>query len=175
MGADNADKVVGDENNLLHGTKVFKQVVSSWFGSNRIFCAESYFASVGAAEELFRNGLRFIGVVKTATRGFPKTFLTSVELESCGDFFALKRLAGDNKPALGAFVWMDRERRYFILTTGSLEARTPFVRCRWRYVDQTPNAAPEQVMFSIKQPQIAEVYYSTCAAIDSTTGYDRMT
>ncbi len=176
MGADDADEVAGNENNLLHGTKVLKQVVSPWFGSSRIVCAESYFASVGAAQELFRNGLRFIGVVKTATRGFPKTFLTSVELESCGDLFPLKRLAGDDKPALGAFVWMDRERRYFILTTGSLEARTPYVRCRWRHADQTPNAAPEQVMFSIQRQQIAEVYYSTtCAAIDNTTGYNRMT
>ncbi|KAI2493142.1 Transposase IS4 [Fragilaria crotonensis] len=40
---------------------------------------DSYFASVGAAKELYRNGLRFIGVVKTATKGFPKTYLTSVE------------------------------------------------------------------------------------------------
>ncbi len=122
----------------------------------QIVCADSYFASMGAAEELFRNGILFIGVVKTATRGFQKTFLTSVESESCGDFFALERLAGDNKPALGAFVWMDRERRYFISTTGSLEAGTPYVRFWWRQVDQTPNAAPEQVMFSIQQPQIAE-------------------
>jgi hypothetical protein len=69
-------------------------------------------------------------------------------------------------PELGAFVWMDRERRYFISSAGSLEDGTPYVRCRWRQVDQTPNAAPEQVMFSIMQPKIAELYYSTCAAID---------
>ena len=74
----------GNEGSLLHGTSVLKQVVSPWFGSNRIVCADSYFASVGAAEELFRNGLRFIGVVKTATKGFPKTYLGSVELQTCG-------------------------------------------------------------------------------------------
>ncbi|KAI2490544.1 Transposase IS4 [Fragilaria crotonensis] len=166
MGADDDDEVAGNESSLLHGTNVLKQVVSPWFGSNRIVCADSYFASVGAAEELFRNGLRFIGVVKTATRGFPKTFLSSVELESRGDFLALKRLASDNKPSLGAFVWMDRERRYFISTAGTLEAGTPYVRLRWRQLDQAPNAAPEQVTFSIQQPKIAEIYYSTCAAID---------
>jgi hypothetical protein len=48
---------------LLHGTNILKQVVSSWFGSSRIICANSYCTSVGAAEELFRNGLCFIGVV----------------------------------------------------------------------------------------------------------------
>ena len=155
-----------NSNSLLHGTRVLKHLVSPWFGSHRIVCADSYFASVGAANELFRNGLRFIGVVKTATRGFPKQILTSVELQSRGDFFALKANATARTPALGAMVWMDRERRYFISTAGSFEAGTPYERTRWRQVDQTPNAAPEQVVFTIPQPKIAEIYYSTCGSID---------
>ena len=52
---------------MLHGIRVLKQVVLPWFGTNRIVCADSYFASsVGAAKELFRNGRRFIGVINTA-------------------------------------------------------------------------------------------------------------
>jgi hypothetical protein len=151
---------------LLHGTNVLKHVVSPWFGSNRIVCANSYFASVGASKELFRNGLRFIGPVKTATRGYPKLFLTSVELPNRGDFVALRSNATENSPELGALVWMDRERRYFISTTGSFEWGTPYQQCRWRQVNQEPNAAPQQVMFTITQPKIAEMYYATCGAID---------
>jgi hypothetical protein len=46
------------ESSLLHGTNVFKKhVVLLWFGSNRIVCADSYFALVGVAKELYRNGL----------------------------------------------------------------------------------------------------------------------
>ena len=120
------------ETSLLHGTQVLKDVVSPWFGSNHIVCADSYyFASVGAAKEpLYRNGLRFIGVDKTATRGFPKTFLTSVELNQRGDFLALA-LDSDNNldPTMAAFVWMDRERRYFIATAGALSEGTPYTRC----------------------------------------------
>lgn len=152
---------------LLHGTQVLKAVVSPWFGTNRIVCADSYFASVGAAKELYRNGLRFIGVVKTATKGFPKTYLTSVELHQRGDFLALLSEAVDPlSPAMSAFVWMDRERRYFIATAGSLAEGTPYTRCRWRQVSQDPNAPPERITMTIKQPQIAELYYSTCGAID---------
>ena len=83
-------------------------------------CVDSYlFTSVGAAKELYRNGLRFIGVVKTATRGFPKAFLASVELNQRGDFFAFASDSADElDPAMAAFVWMDRERRYFITTAG---------------------------------------------------------
>jgi hypothetical protein len=124
-------------------------------------CADSYFASVGAAKELFRNGLRFIGVVKTATRGYPKPSLTSVELQNRGDFVALWSNATENSPELGAMVWMDRERRYFISTAGSFEWGTPYQRCRWRQVNQEPNAAPQQVMFTIPQPKIAEMCYTT--------------
>lgn len=82
------------------------------------------------------------------------------------DFLALKRRADGNKPALAAFVWMDRERRYFVSSVGNLEYGTPFVRTRWRQVDTTPNAPPQQVTFAIQQPKIAELYYTTCAAID---------
>jgi hypothetical protein len=154
------------DSSLLHGTNVLKHIVSHWFGSNKIVCADSYYASVGAAKELYRNGLRFIGVVKTATKGFPKTYLTNVELHQRGDFLALAL-----DPRMAAFVWMDRERRYFIATAGSLAEGTPYSRCRWRQVNQQPNAPPEKVTLSIQQPQTAETYYSTCAAIDRNNRY----
>jgi hypothetical protein len=161
------DEVLGNnEESLLHDTNVLKYVVSPCFGTNRIVCADSYFASVGAAKELYRNGLQFIGFVKTATRGYPKTYLTSVELQNRGDFLALRSNSTENSPELGAMVWMDWERRYFVPTAGSFEAGSPYQRCRWRQVDETPNAPPEQVMFTIAQPKIAEIYYITCGAID---------
>jgi hypothetical protein len=161
-----------NESSLLHGTQVLKTVVSPWFGSNHIVCADSYFASVGAAKELYRNGLRFIGVVKTATRGFPKALLTSVELNQRGDFFALASDSEDElDPTMAAFVWMDRERRYFIATAGALSEGKPYTRCRWRQVSQDRNAPPERVTMTIKQPQIAEIYYATCGAIDRHNRY----
>jgi hypothetical protein len=70
---------------------------------------------------------------------------------------------------------MDRERRYFISTAGSFEWGTPYQRCCWRQVNQEPNAAPQQVMFTIPQPKIAEMYYATCGAIDSIKDFVKMT
>ncbi|KAI2491610.1 Transposase IS4 [Fragilaria crotonensis] len=131
-----------NEDGLLHGTKVLKEVVSPWFETNRIVCADSYFASVGAAKELFRNGLKFIGVVKTATKGFPKAFLSSVELQCRGDFVALvSEPANSDDPTMASLV--NKER----------------------------NADPEKVTLTIQQPEVAEIYYSTCAAIDKHNRY----
>ena len=53
---------------ILYGTAVLKRRVSPWSGSHRIVCADSYFASVYVAEMLLKLDLKFIGVVKTATR-----------------------------------------------------------------------------------------------------------
>jgi hypothetical protein len=99
--------------------------------------------------------------VKTATRGFPKNFLSSVELAKArGDFLALKKFDPPNAEEVGAemaaFVWMDREYGYFISTTGSLEAGTPYTRCRWRQLDPSPDAPPQRVQMTIQQPKIAE-------------------
>jgi hypothetical protein len=111
------EEVLGNnEESLLHGTNVLKHVVLPWFGMNCIVCADSYFASVGAAKELYHNGLRFIGVLKPATLGYPKTFLTSVELLSRGDFLALRSNATEIVQIWGSMVRMNRERRYFIST-----------------------------------------------------------
>ena len=39
-----------DEYNLPHGTNVMKGIVMSWAKTDRVICADSYFASVPHAE-----------------------------------------------------------------------------------------------------------------------------
>jgi Transposase IS4 len=46
---------------IPHCGRVLMELVLSWSGSNRIVCADSYFASVPAALALRRIGLKFIG------------------------------------------------------------------------------------------------------------------
>jgi Transposase IS4 len=70
---------------MLHGTRVLAELVSQWAGSNRLVCADSYFSSVQAAEQLQVMGLKFIGVVKTATRNFPMQALGSIEMGTRGE------------------------------------------------------------------------------------------
>jgi hypothetical protein len=56
---------------LAHGTSILKYLMLPWANSGRGLCADSYFASVASAEEMMRLGIRFIGVVKTATKKYP--------------------------------------------------------------------------------------------------------
>ena len=153
---------------LPHAAAILKELILPWAHTNRIVCADSYFASVPAAKLLSRYGTRFIGVVKTATRNYPMSYLQSVELNQRGDrkgLISFGVLPGD--PTMLAFVWMDRQRRYFIATASSLEAGTPYTRWRWRQVDPIDtNADPTNVQLLVPQPRATELYYSACGIID---------
>jgi hypothetical protein len=157
---------VDEEDGMLHGTKVLLELVSPWAHSDRLICADSYFASVGAAETLKSLGLRFIGVVKTATRHFPLAYLSNLELENRGDRSGLIHYGPDGLPSLLSFVWMDRNRRYFIASGSSLQEGEDYFRIRWRQLDPTPNADPDRVELQVPQPKAAENYYSTCGSVD---------
>jgi hypothetical protein len=75
-------------------------------------------------------GFGFIGVMKTATRGYPKAYLEGLELSNHGDYEGVVTLGENGQPRMMAFVWMDRERRYFISNMSSLEAGSPYKNSR---------------------------------------------
>jgi hypothetical protein len=151
---------------MLHGTQVLRELVYPWRNTERVVCADSYFASVKAVEELRRLRLRFIGVVKTATRRYPMAYLNTYELGTRGDRHALVKKNDIGDIEMLAFVWMDRERRYFIASAGSMSEGEPFVRQRWRQVDQTANASPDQIQLIVPQPKAVEIYYKVCGKVD---------
>jgi Transposase IS4 len=157
----------GDEG-LLHGTAVLQRIVGPWAGTGRIVTADSYFSSVQAAVHL-KNvlGLRLIGVVKTATRGFRMKLLQAIELSSRGDYVSFVSSASpgersDLQPGLMAVLWLDRERQYFISSTSSCREGASYTRTSWR---KTADGAGKQ-LFTIRQPVDAEIYYSACPQID---------
>ena len=69
--AKNEEYQQDNEYNLPHGTKPRKELVIPWANKDRIIWSDSYFTSVPADEELWKNGLRFIGVIKTSMWKFP--------------------------------------------------------------------------------------------------------
>jgi hypothetical protein len=130
-------------------------------------CADSYFSSVGAVEELRQMNLRFIWVVKTATKKFPMKFLQRIVLGNRGDRYGVVAKDPDGNVNMLAFVWMDRDRRYFIASASSLAEGAPNVRNRWRQLeDDDKDADPTRVTLTVPQPRASEVYYNVCAKVD---------
>lgn len=58
----------GEEGAHPHGTAAAKQLVANWAGTQRIIWGDTFFASVATTMVLLAIGLRYTGVVKTATR-----------------------------------------------------------------------------------------------------------
>jgi hypothetical protein len=152
---------------LNHGTKILLKLVQPWFNTDRVICADSYFASVQTAKELLRVGLKFIGVVKTATREYPTTLLQGKEMGERGDRYGVLSKDDNDNFAYLAFVWLDRDRRYFIATTSSLQEGQPQIRDRWRQLVNDLTTPPEKVEIVVTQPVASEIYYDCCAKIDN--------
>ena len=76
---------------------------------------------------------------------FPMAYLSNIEFHNRGDMSGLlTRQVDKTKPALGAFVWIDQNRRYFNFYRGvngeraavhshKMEAREPCPECRYQY------------------------------------------
>jgi Transposase IS4 len=143
------------------------ELVKPWANTDAVVVADSYFASVSAAIRLKSMGLRFIGAMKTATREYPMHYLASHPLPGGkGSRKGLLTTDEDTGTQLLAFVWVDRDRRYFISTASSLEEGTSILRRRWTQLNKEANAEPELMDKHIPQPKAAETYYSACGRID---------
>jgi len=151
----------------LHGARVLKELVFPWKDTGRLVVGDSYFGSFPAVLEMHQMGLRFIGVVKSSTRQFPVDYLSTVVLPNRGDYEGVINIDNTTNHKLLAFVWADRERRYFISNCSSLSPGIPYSRMRWRQVaDVETDMEPDRVEVSIAQPKCDEIYYETCAMID---------
>jgi hypothetical protein len=132
------DSVDLDEE-MNHGTGVLRDLVLPWAQTGRVVAADSFFASVEAAQVLFKLGLRFAGVVKTASRRFPMAALNKLQLTERGMWKGLIH-RGDKLhglPDILAYTWTDTNRRFFVSTVSSLSPSVPIQRPRLRQVDTT--------------------------------------
>lgn len=156
------------EKYISHGVNIMNQLLVPWKNSNRLVCADSYYSSVHAAEEFHANGFKFIGVVKTSTKKYPMKYLKQIELSVRGERFGLVRKKKyEHECDLLSFVWVDKNRKYFICYGSSMCEGQPFQRTRCRQVDPVDqNFEPEYMNFTVAQPKACEVYYTVCAAVD---------
>jgi len=73
-----------DKNRMKELEKEFKshtatilRLTKDYFGTNRTIIADSAFSSVDTCQAMLRNGLHFLGMVKTASNRFPKTYFNA--------------------------------------------------------------------------------------------------
>ena len=108
----------------------------------------------------------FIGVVKTATKRFPMEPLQETILLSKGQYTGMSTCI-DNATIM-AFVWSDRNRRYFIATAGSMAQGQPHQRIRWTEIgDEDGERLAERLIITVPMPRASQLYFDACGMIDS--------
>ena len=130
-------------------------------------CVDSYFASVPCVLALKEMGLRFIGLVKTATKEFLQQYLLTVKLAEKGDIKGVLCIHLTIRYKLLTFVWVNRECYYFISNYYSLSLGFLCTRIRLRQVDDVVTyIEPDRLKITILQPKCVEEYYSSYAIVD---------
>jgi hypothetical protein len=89
-----------------------------------------------------------------------------VELQQRGDRLGLVAHHKDGTPKFLPFVWMDWDRRYFIISCSSLAEGSLYVCNRWRQLVNNLTTPPEKVELTIPQPITPEMYYSAAGKTD---------
>jgi hypothetical protein len=116
---------------------------------------------------LFFKGFRFIGVVKTAYKRFPRDFFGCIEMPNRGAVAALTARYKDTDVL--AFVYCDRERRHFISTCSNAAGGEPIDRTQRRQVAPVEsNLPPVNVRIMMNCPKAAEIYLQGMWADRST-------
>ena len=112
-------------------------------------------------------------ILESVSLVLSRQLLDSIHCSTCltwsyrGDFRGVVTLHPNGAPSRLAFVWMDRDRRYFISNTSSLAEGAPYIRERWRQVAEVEtNEEPQMTELTIPMLKAPEVHYSACGMID---------
>ena len=157
-----------DENKLLgSGTASIIRLSKPFHGSGRTVCADSAFASVKTAAQLHRVGLRFIGLVKTATKQYPIARLRSHNYPARGAHVVMKAKDADGV-VYTACGWKDKTVKTWIATCGvTIPAKTAALKKRFRLAD----GEVKVYLKPVPRPSLAEQYFDAANAIDVHNHY----
>ena len=148
------------------GTRTVLELTEPWHGTNRIVVGDSAFSSVNTAVQMAKRNLGYVGVVKTATKRFPMKPLQETLLPVRGQYTGMTTVIDGTTHM--AYVWSDRDRRYFISTVGSMAQGQPYRRIRWTEVgDADGNRMAERLLIEVPMPRASEIYFDACGMIDS--------
>ena len=156
-------------NNLGAGIGTCLRMTAPWHGSRRVLVGDSWFASVLTAYYLWTYGLFFMGIVKTASKFFPKQYLVdwcnlNYSRPNRGNHILLKTVKeGVNIYALG---WSDKKGKQVVFTTGTTIAADPSIRRRHKRVLRDGIWEKEAYHKEVKRPMIIKEMFDAFSTID---------
>ena len=151
----------------LAGTAQVLRLTKPWHGSGRAISADSAFASVTTALACRKHGLHFTGLVKTATKFYPKGYMDEVEFAELGDDITLTTTVDGHN--IMAHAWGDKVRKCFVSTHSTTIPGRPSNKRRWREVlDEDGEEIGQSEVFNktVKRKKVVETYFDAAFIID---------
>ena len=85
-------------------------MVCPWVKTGKIILGDSAFASLQTCDVMKANGLKFIGPIKTAHKGFCHLAFATYQLQGRGEYHGLYTIDKYGKIDKMGFMWLDRNR-----------------------------------------------------------------
>ena len=98
------------------------RLAEKWFGTGRVVAGDSWFASVLTAVEMLKNGLHFIGDIKTGTKGCPMDEIkaaTGAENGAWATMTSSATVGGEQKPMYTVSHRRGESMHVFVATCGT--------------------------------------------------------
>lgn len=172
-GADAMETKEFNEGGRKKSTATTMRLVKNWFGMGKIVCGDSWFASFSTACDLLKKRTFWIGIVKTATKCFPKKFFDHHAFSQSakrGDTVTLEHKVeiDDSTWSVYAHAWLEPNRgekwyKSFVCTMGTTEPAAACEKKRFR-VDDEGNV--EDYIKTVPWTNIASGYFKVANKID---------
>jgi hypothetical protein len=140
-----------------------------WHGSNRIVVGDSWFASVLTAYQLWTFGLFFMGIVKTASRFFPKNYLSRwCEANNARENRGKYKLLKTQKEGVNIYglCWSDKKGKQVVFTSGTTLPADPSLRRRHKRVLIDGRWVKQVYVKSVPRPSVVKELFDAFSAID---------
>jgi hypothetical protein len=146
-----------------YNTAVTLRLTESVHNSGRTVIGDSAFSSVSTAKACRQFGMHFMGIIKTATKQFPKAVLQAWAGLNVtrGSFTAMSTTS---EPRLYALAWADKKTKLLISTLGSTAMADPAIRNRARL---RSDGKTERYVIKIPRPQLVKDFYACFNAVDT--------
>lgn len=126
-----------------------------------VVCGDSAFASVATAIEVKKGGGDFLGIVKTASSGFPKKAIRD-HLEGKPRGSSVAYIATASGVKLLAMGWKDSTTKYLISTILNVTPGTPHQKPRYRL----ERGKTRRYFEEVPRPSIFHAYFRVANKID---------
>lgn len=145
------------QSQLGAGTATTLRLTQPWHGTGRLVVGDSWFGSVKTAVQLHKQGLYFLGIVKTATKDFPMKAIKDRCPEDRGGTICAKATV-ENTDLLSV-AWKDKKIHTFIGSCSTTLEGTPAKKRR-------TDDEGRPYIYQVPRIKLVEEYFSGAPAID---------